>query len=180
MTKEFTLTVFSENRTGILARIVAVIVKRHINIESISVSKSTIEGIHRHTIVVMVEEERVRKLVKKIDRQVDVLKAFYYDNDEIVYQEIALYKVLPKIFFHGNKAEKLIRKHNARILRIEKEYVVIERTGHQHETEALYEALREYGVYEFVRSGRVAIVKQMERLNKYLESLEVESEFIKE
>ena len=174
MEKEFTLTVFSENRTGILARIVAVIVKRHINIESISVSKSTIAGIHRHTIVINVQEERVRKLIGQIDKQVDVLKAFYYNNDEIVYQEIALYKVLPKIFFHGNKAEKLIRHHNARILRIEKEYVVIEKTGHQHETEALYEALQEYGVFEFVRSGRVAIVKQMERLNKYLEALEEE------
>lgn len=169
--QEFTLTVFSENRSGILARIVAVIVKRHINIESISVSKSALEGVHRHTIVVNIEEERVRKLVSQIDKQVDILKAFYYCNDEIVYQEIALYKVLPKIFFHGNKAETLIRKHNARILRIEKEYVVIEKTGHQHETEDLYEALLEYGVYEFVRSGRVAVVKQMERLNKYLETL---------
>ena len=73
---------------------------------------------------------------------------------------------------NGDKVEKLIRKHNARILVIEPKYVVIEKTGHAHETEALLDDLTEFGIYEFVRSGRVAIVKPMERLNAYLKSLE--------
>ena len=168
---EYTITVFSENITGILARIVTNITKRHINIESINASTSSIEGIHRYTIVVNLTENNVRKLVAQIDKQIDVLKAFYYNNKEIVYQEIALYKVPSKAFFECDESETLVRKHNARILSIEPEYIVIEKTGHQNETEALLEELRKIGIYEFVRSGRVAIVKPMEQLNTYLSSI---------
>jgi len=173
MKKDYTLTVFTENQTGLVIRIASVITKRHINIESLSVSKSSMPGIHRFTIVVHEDSETVRKLCAQLDKQVDVLKAFHYDNDEIVYQEIALYKVPIEAFFHGERLERIVRDHNARILSIEPEYIVIEKTGHENETEALLEALREIGIYEFVRSGRVAIVKPMERLNKYLQSLNI-------
>lgn len=173
MKKDFTLTVFTENQTGLVIRIASVITKRHINIESLSVSKSSMQGIHRFTIVVHETDEVVRKLCSQLDKQVDVLKAFYYDNEEIVYQEIALYKVPIEAFFNGEKLERIVRDHNARILSIEPEYIVIEKTGFENETEALLEALRTIGIYEFVRSGRVAIVKPMERLNKYLKSLNI-------
>ena len=130
------------------------------------------EGIHRFTIVVMVEEEMVKKLVAQLDKQIDVIKAFYDVPEDIVYQEIALYKIPFSVFSNGTVVERLVRAHNARILVIEPEYVVIEKTGHQEETEALLNELRTVGdLYGFVRSGRVAIVKPMERLNRYLASL---------
>ncbi|MEM6963654.1 MAG: acetolactate synthase small subunit [Bacteroidota bacterium] len=170
--KEFTITVFCENKTGLLSRIVSVFTRRHFNIESLTTSKASIKGIHRFTIVVILREEQVRKVVAQIDKQVDVLKAFYYDNDQIVHQEVALYKVPTTAFTNGNSLEKLIRKHNARILEIEPEYTVIEKTGHAEETEALLQELEKIGIYEFVRSGRIAIVKPMEMLNTYLKSIE--------
>jgi len=172
MKETFTLTVFSENRSGLLARVVGLITRRKINIETLTVSQSSLEGIHRFTIVLELSEDIMRKVVAQIDKQVDVLKAFYYRDDEMVYQEIALYKVPSEAMYNSDNVENLIRKHNARILSIEDEYVVIEKTGHKEETEALLSDLREIGIYEFVRSGRVAIVKPMERLNKYLKSIE--------
>lgn len=135
-------------------------------------SPSSMEGIHRYTIVVRLDSDRIRKLAAQIDKQVDVLKAFYYTNEEVVHQEIALYKIPAKNFYNGNSSEALVRKHNARVLCIEAEYIVIEKTGHYEETEALLDDLRPFGVYEFVRSGRVVIVKPMERLNSYLASIE--------
>jgi len=170
--KEFTITVFTENKTGLMARVVSIFTRRHINIESLTTSKSSMEDVHRFTIVVKVEEELVKKVVAQIDKQVDVLKAFYYNTDQIVYQEVALYKVPTQAFEDGDKVEMLIRSHNARILSIEPEYIVIEKTGHQQETEALLIELKKIGIYEFVRSGRVAVVKPMEQLNNYLNSLE--------
>lgn len=172
MKEEYTLTVFTEHQTGVLQRVVTVFTRRHINIESLTTSQSATEAIHRFTIKVKVTEDMVEKLVAQLDKQVDVLKAFYYNNDEIVHQEIALYKVPLEAFTSGQRLEDLVRKHNARILEIEPEFVVIEKTGQQHETENLLDELRKVGIYEFVRSGRVAIIKPMERLNRYLESLE--------
>lgn len=171
MKKEYTLTVFTEHQTGVLQRVVTVFTRRHINVESLTTSQSSMEGIHRFTIKVKVTEDMVEKLVAQLDKQVDILKAFYYSNDEIVHQEIALYKVPLEAFTSGRRLEDLVRKHNARILEIEPEFVVIEKTGQQHETEDLLDELRKVGIYEFVRSGRVAIVKPMERLSRYLDSL---------
>ncbi|HMP32496.1 MAG TPA: acetolactate synthase small subunit, partial [Saprospiraceae bacterium] len=161
--QEYTLTVFCENKTGLLSRIVSVITRRHYNIESLTGSPSAIEGIFRFTIMVNITHEQVRKLVGQIEKQIDVLKVFYYTNDEIIHQEVALYKIPTEVFYGGNSVEKIIRKHNARVLAIEKEYIVIEKTGHLQDTEDLLDEFKKIGIYEFVRSGRVAIVKPMER-----------------
>jgi acetolactate synthase-1/3 small subunit len=170
--QKYTIIVFTENETGMLSRVVSVFTRRHINVESLTTSKSSMKGIYRFTIVVKVTRNMVEKLVAQLEKQIDVVKAFYYEPDEIVYQEVALYKVPTHIFANSNKVEILIRRHNAKVLMIEPEYIVIEKTGHEHETEALLEELTNIGIYEFVRSGRIAIVKPMERLNKYLASLE--------
>lgn len=172
MAKKYTITVFTENYTGLVSRVVSVFTRRHINIECLTTSKSSIKGIHRFTIVVSVSENTVIKLVNQLEKQIDVIKAFYYEDSEIVYQEIALYKVPTHVFNNNNRVEHLIRSHNARILEVEPEYIVIEKTGHEEETEALLKDLDKIGIYEFVRSGRVAIVRPMERLNRYLKSLE--------
>ena len=170
--KDYTISVFSEHITGMLSRVVSIFTRRHISIESLTTSQSAIEGIHRFTIVVNSTEEMVIKLVAQLDKQVDIIKAFHYAIDKIVYQEVALYKVSSVIFNNGTQVERMVRSHNARILVIEKKYVVIEKTGHAAETEALLNELQGIGeVYSFVRSGRVAIAKPMEELNRYLESL---------
>ncbi|TXB60558.1 acetolactate synthase small subunit [Phaeodactylibacter luteus] len=171
-TKQYTITVFTENLSGLMARVVSVFSRRHINIESLTTSQSSLPDIHRFTIVVEVTEEMVRKLVAQLEKQIEVLKAFYYTADEIVYQEIALYKVPTHVFSNSENVEGMIRKHNARVLVIEPEYIVLEKTGHEDETQAFFEELQKIGIYEFVRSGRIAIVKPMERLNNYLRSLE--------
>ena len=170
--KEYTISIFTENQIGLLSRVVTVFTRRHISVQSINASPSSMRGIYRFTIVVNVTYEMVEKLVAQLDKQVDVLKAFYQETSEIVYQELALYKVPTSSFKNGNDMEMLVRSFNARILRIEPEYIVIEKTGHQHETQVFFEALEPHGIYEFVRSGRVAVSKPMEQLNAYLKSIE--------
>src|SRR6266567_1725811 len=93
MKKEFTITVYTENQIGLLNRIAIIFSRRKINIDSMNTSPSEIEGIHRFTILIAETEEVVRKLVRQIEKQVEVLKAYFNTNDEIVWQELALYKV---------------------------------------------------------------------------------------
>ena len=169
--KQYTLSVFTENKAGLLMRVVMVFIRRHINIESLTTSQSSIKGIFRFTIVVNVTEEQVKKLIQQLDKQVDVLKSFYYEDAQIINQEVALYKVPIAAYQDPGTMILLMRKHHARILTVEKEFVVIEKTGLEHETEALLDELREYGIYEFVRSGRVAVAKPMEQLNTYLKEI---------
>lgn len=171
----YTITVFTENKTGLLSRVVSVFTRRHINIESLVTSTSSIEGIHRFTIVVNVEKDMVEKIVAQLDKQVDVIKAFFYTDVEILHQEIALYKIPADSLSSKGITESVIRSFNARILEINTEFIVLEKTGHPEETEALRLKLEETGIYEFSRSGRVAIVRPMEKLNNYLKKFETES-----
>ncbi len=173
MQQEFTLTIYSENRVGILNQVTSVFTKRHINIESLTTSESAIEGIHKFTIVIFATKEEVDILVRQIEKRIDILKAYSFSQDEIVHQEIALYKVPTTALFEGNEIEKLVRQHGARILEMTSEYTVIEKTGHKQETQMLFDKLDPYGVTQFTRSGRIAVNKlKKEPLNNYLRKLE--------
>ncbi|MFP5039484.1 acetolactate synthase small subunit [Parasediminibacterium sp. JCM 36343] len=159
MKQEFTITVYTENQVGLLVRIAIIFSRRKINIESLNTSPSEAEGIHRFTIVINEEEEVVRKLCRQIEKQVEVLKAYFNTNEEIVWQELALYKVPTDIIAEKVKVERLLRQFGARAVAIRMDYTIFETTGHREETEGLIKALAPYGLIEFVRSARVAIIK---------------------
>ena len=168
MNKEYIITVFSENKVGLLSQITTVFTCRDINIESLTTSESSIPGIHKFTIVVITDPEKIEKLVKQIEKKIDVLKAFVFTPDEVVQQEIALYKVT-----RSNSVEKLVRDHHVRILEICDDYIVLEKTGHKEDTQSLIELLQPHGVQQFVRSGQIAIIKsKRELLNEYLQKRE--------
>ena len=168
MEQEYIITVFSENKVGLLSQITTVFTCRNVNIESLTTSESALKGIHKFTIVVRTTPETVEKVVRQVEKKIDVLKAFVYTPEEVVQQEIALYKVT-----RSSSVEQLVRKHNVRILEIDADYIVVEKTGHKSETQALFRLLQPYGVQQFVRSGTVAVIKsKRELLNEYLEELE--------
>ena len=169
MKQEFNITVFSENHIGLLTRITIVFTRRKINIDSLTVSESAIKGIYKFTIVINTTEDAVKKVVSQIEKIVDVLKAFYHTNEEMIYQEIALYKVPTEASYDSDQIESIVRNSGARILEITREYTVIEKTGHKEETQALFEQLNQFNVMQFIRSGRVAITRDaIERLSEFL------------
>ena len=130
------------------------------------------EGIHRFTIVINETEEVVRKLCRQIEKQVEVLKAYYNTGDEIVWQELALYKVPTDEIAEKVKVERLLRKYGARAVVIRKDYTVFEATGQREETEKLVKVLEPYGLIEFVRSARVAIIKASHGFHAKLKEFE--------
>ncbi|MCW5518813.1 acetolactate synthase small subunit [Aureitalea sp. L0-47] len=174
MKKRYTISVFTEDNVGLLNRVTIIFTRRKINIESIAASDSEVKNVHRYTIVITETEDLVKKVVLQLEKQVEVIKAFYHEDDAIVYQEIALYKVPTDILVAGKEAEKIVRSHYARVLSVEADFTVIEKTGHKEETQALFNDLEPYGILEFVRSGRIAISKPMKTLTSIVEELENE------
>ena len=165
--KLYTVIIFSENTVGLLNQITIIFTRRQLNIETLSVSPSAIKGIHKFTITTYTDEEM-------IDKRVDILKAYYNTDEDLVYQEIALYKLSTDLFIRMGAVEDLIRKYNARILEMNEDCVVLEKSGHYDETQALFDELSErIGVLQFIRSGRVAITKsKVERLSDMLADME--------
>jgi len=170
--QEYTITVYTENQVGLLNRIAIIFSRRKINIESLNTSPSEVQGIYRFTIVVTESRDVVLKVVRQIEKQVEVLKAYFNTNDEIVWQELALYKVLSDEITEKVKVERLLREFGARAVAIRKDFIVFETTGHREETNKLMEALAPFGLVEFVRSARVAIIKESAGFHEKLKDLE--------
>lgn len=170
--QEFTITVYTENHIGLLNRIAIIFSRRKINIESLNTSPSEVEGIHRFTIVIDELEEVVRKLVRQIEKQVEVLKAYYNTNDEIIWQELALYKVSTDEIAEKVKVERLLREYGARAVVIRKDFTIFETSGHREETNRLISVLEPYGLIEFVRSARVAIIKASRGFHEKIKEFE--------
>jgi acetolactate synthase-1/3 small subunit len=171
-TQEFTISLFSEDHIGILSQITIILTRRQINIESITASESAVKGVQMLTLVVRTTAEMVQKVARQMQKLVDVLKVFVHTSDEIIYQELALYKVRTQAMMSGNLIEHIVRDHNARIIEVSPEYMVIEKTGHKLQINDLLHELEPYGVLQFVRSGRVAITRQVKELDAYLKEMD--------
>ena len=172
--QEYNITAYTENHIGLLNRIAIIFSRRKINIESLNTSPSEIEGIHRFNIVIIETEEVVQKICRQMEKQVEVLKTYFNSNDEVVWQEMALYKVPTDIIAEKALVERLLRENGARAVVIRKDYTVFETTGHRQETDALLRALQPFGLIEFVRSARIAIIKASDGFNRQLREFEEE------
>jgi len=170
--QEYTITLYTENTIGMISRIAIIFSRRKINIESMNTSPSEAQGIHRFTIVINESEEVVRKLCRQIEKQVEVLKAYYNTNDEVIWQEQALYKVSTNIVAEKAPIERLLREYGAHAVVIRNDYTVFETAGHREEIDKLTEALAQYNLIEFVRSARIAIIKDSEGFHKKLKEFE--------
>lgn len=175
MTKQYTISVFSEDVVGLLNRVTIILTRRKINIENIITSETEIKGIYRYTIVVTVTEAQVIKLVKLIEKQVEVMKAFYFTDVDLVSRELALYKLSNKAITENEAFIKVINDYNAKIVSISYDYVVVEKAGASDKIKELFAALEPFGMLEFSKSGKIAVSKPMRTLEYYLNRLEENS-----
>ena len=167
---KYTISIYTENNVGLLNRISAIFLKRHINIRSITSSESEITNIYRFIIVVKVDSEKIIKLIKQIEKQIEVIAAFYHTDEETIFLETALYKVKSKSLFKERQIQNIIKESRANIVTVKPEYFVIEKTGWREETEDLYNKLKKYGLLQFVRSGRISVSKKSMEITKFLKS----------
>ncbi len=157
---KYTISIYTENNVGLLNRISAIFLKRHIDIHSLSTSQSEIPNVFRFIIVAEMTEVGVKKIVQQIEKQIDVIRAFYHTDEETIFQESALYKVKSSALFEERQIQNTIKESHANIVTVSPDFFVIEKTGFHHETEALRKALAPFGLLQFVRSGRISITKE--------------------
>ena len=166
MKQEYTLTVFSENQVGLINKIAILFSRRKISLDSFNTSPSEIENIYRFTIVVSVTEDVIKNLVRQLEKIIDVFKVYCNTNNEIIWQQMALYKVPTSIIMKEVKVERLLREFGARAVVIRDDYTVFETTGQDEEIDKLLVELSKYGLIEFVKSARIAIIKANEGIHK--------------
>lgn len=157
--RTYTISVYSENNVGLLNRISGIFLKRHINIESLNVSSSEIENVSRFVIVVNTTEHWVKNIVGQIEKQIEVIKAFYHTDEETIFQESALFKIASHLLFDERQIQNIIKVSNATIVTVSRDFFVISKSGRRNEIEELYQQLKPFGIMQFVRSGRISVSK---------------------
>ncbi|GLB53999.1 acetolactate synthase small subunit [Neptunitalea chrysea] len=167
--KFYTITVYTENNVGLLNRVSGIFLKRHINIESMNASRSEIKGVHKYVILVKTTEDWVRKITGQLEKQIEVIKAFYHTDEEIIYQESALFKIKSDLLFDERQIQNIIKESNSQIVTVSRNFFVIAKTGRRHEIEELSNELEPYGIMQFVRSGRISVSKETMEISNILE-----------
>ena len=172
--KLYTLLVYSENVAGIPNQITAVFTRRQVNIESLNVSASSIEGVHKYTITAWSDEDQIIKITKQIEKKIDVVKANYFTDDQLFIRESGLYKLSTDKVMELPEISRTIRRHDASIIEVNPTYVIVMKYGVTEEIISLYRALDEFGcVLQYTRSGRIAVTRGMqEQVSAFLEERE--------
>jgi len=160
MAKSFTLSVFTENSPGVLHRLTVLFTRRKLNIESLTVSETEQHGISRFTIVVHCERDLIEKVSKQINRIIEVRDIFVSEDSALIYKEIAFYRVEADTAQKRSEAEDLAHRYGAAVVFAAPTYLVIEKTGIEQDIDSLYLLLEPLGIKEFVRSGRIAILRR--------------------
>ena len=165
---KYTVSIYTENNLGLLTRIATIFLKRHINIESLTVSNSEIENVSRFIIVVNITEEQVKKIIGQIEKQVEVIKAYFHTNEECIFLQSALFKIKSSLLFEERQIQNIIKKSNARIVTVSPEFFVLEKSGRREEIDTLRDKLAPYGIMQFVRSGRISVTKEEMKISELL------------
>ncbi|MBQ2553516.1 MAG: acetolactate synthase small subunit [Prevotella sp.] len=174
--KLYTLLVFSENIAGILNQITAVFTRRQVNIESLNVSASSIQGIHKYTITAWSDESQIEKITKQIEKKIDVVKANYYTDDQLFIHEVALFKLSTTEVMNNPEISRVIRRNDAHVMEMNPTYVAVMMGGRTEDIQRFYAALNEYGcLLQYTRSGRIAVTRStVESVSNYLDEREKE------
>lgn len=170
----YTLLVYSENLAGILNQITAVFTRRQVNIESLNVSASSIEGVHKYTITAWSTEDQIVKITKQIEKKIDVIKADYYTDDQLFIREVGLYKLSTPVVLDDPEISRTIRKADARMIEVNPTYCTVMMSGVTEEITGLYYALDKFGcLLQYTRSGRIAITRStVEEVSDFLKNRE--------
>lgn len=166
--KHYTVSIYTENNIGLLNRISAIFQRRHINIESINSSISEIENVSRWTLVVKLTEEQIKKIIGQIEKQVEVIKAYYHTDEETIYQVSAMFKIKSDLLFEERQIQNIIKDSNSRIVTVNRDFFVLEKSGRKHEVDQLHRELSAFGIMQYVRSGRIAVTKDEMKISEML------------
>jgi len=76
------------------------------------------------------------------------------------------------LLIDNDEIQTIINSSKSKVININKEFFVLEKSGSKEEIEELYHTLDKHGIMQFVRSGRIAITKDELPVSEMLESFQ--------
>ena len=153
-----TLAVLVENKSGVLTRVASLFSRRGYNIDSLAVGVTEDPEISRITIVVHGDNHVLEQVTKQLNKLIDVIKVSDIGADDAVERELALIKVAADV---ETRAEiiQIANIFRARIVDVAPKSMTVEVTGDEGKIQAIEKLLRQFGIKEMVRTGKIALVR---------------------
>jgi len=153
-----TLAVLVENKAGVLSRVSSLFSRRGYNIDRLAVGVTEDHDISRITIVFHGDDHVFEQVTKQLNKLIDVIKVSDIGGDEAVERELALIKVAADA---DTRAEiiQIANIFRARIVDVAPKSMTVEITGDEGKVQAIEKLLRQFGIKELVRTGKIAIVR---------------------
>lgn len=162
MKQEYTLTAYTEDQMGLIHQLAVILSRRKISLVTLNISTCEIDQMYRFTFVLNETFEIVRNIALQIEKIIEVFKCYYSTNDQIVWKQMALFKIKTSGMMHPKNIDGLFQKYNARYIIIEKDYTVFEVTGQEDEINTLALELNKFELIEFIKSARIAVAMNNE------------------
>jgi acetolactate synthase I/III small subunit len=153
-----TISVLVEDKPGVLTRVAGLFAARGFNIDSLAVGPTNDDGLSRMTVVVHVDRKPLEQITKQLNKLINVIKILEHDPGEAVERELMLVKVRaagedrPRVM-------EIATVFRASVVDVTRSTLTLEATGRPEKLEALLELLRDFGVIELSRTGRIALAR---------------------
>lgn len=153
-----TIAVIVENRAGVLTRIAGLFSRRSFNIDSLSVGATDNPDYSRMTIAVQGDDVVLEQVIKQLSKLINVIRVSELEPEESVERELAIVKVSAD---RDNRSEimQIVNIFRAKIIDVSARSMIIEVTGDEEKVDAIIQLLRQFGVKELARTGKVSMVR---------------------
>ncbi len=151
-----TLAILVENKPGVLTRVAGLFSRRGFNIESLAVGVTENLDTSRITIVVSGDDNILEQVEKQLNKLIDVIRVSDIPAEDSVSRELALIKVGVD---STTRAEvmQIVDIFRAKIVDVGIKSLVVEVTGDEGKINAIEQLLRQFGIKEMVRTGKIAM-----------------------
>ena len=153
-----TIIAWMEDKPGVLNRVAGLFRRRGFNIESLAVGHSEAPGISRMTFVVDADDRQLRQVQTQLDKLINVTAVRDVTGEPTIVRELALMKVSATSATRGEILQ-LAEIYRAGVVDVAIDSLVIQIAGPEERVNSLIGLLRNFGIHEMVRTGRVAMVR---------------------
>ena len=157
--KPHTLSILVENRAGVLSRVTGLFSRRGFNIESLAVGTCEEPGMSRITIVCIGDDAQIEQVMKQLNKLIDIIKVSDLTDNERVERELAMIKVNADSGTTRSEIMQIAQIFRAQIIDMGTKTLVLQITGNTEKIDALETLLRQYGVKELVRTGKIGMLR---------------------
>jgi acetolactate synthase-1/3 small subunit len=153
-----TIAVIVENKSGVLTRIAGLFSRRSFNIDSLSVGATDNPDYSRMTITVHGDRDVLEQVIKQLSKLINVIRVSELEPGESIERELAIIKVSAD---KESRSEimQIVNIFRAKIIDVSHRSMIIEVTGDEDKIDAMVQLLRQFGIKEMARTGKVSMVR---------------------